>query len=488
MGLDNTVDTLLASLALPDPPLNPDFPDDPYVPIGSTWVDQPYADTGSNFRWRSLRGWLINSLQDPYLNIREKMVLFWANHFGMADVGDERVQYDYVRLYRGFATGNFRDLVKAVTVHPSMLMFLNGNVNHKDSPNENYARELLELFTIGKGPQIGPGDYTNYTEQDIQQMARILTGWITVGVWSGEPGILPHSAFDDYRHDSNSKTLSHRFDNVTFNDEGDEEYASLIDLIFTKEEVSRFICRKLYRYFVYYKWDDAVEQAVIEPLAQIFRDNNYEIAPVLAALFRSTHFYEIGTVGDVIKNPLEFILGVTRPMDWGRDNFPMALKYDSGNALHWWASQLDLDFFFPPSVSGWPSWHLTPSYNRLWLNSSTLQRRVDLTQGIGWSGIWVDGEGRPMDWLGFITTFDDPTDPNELVREFAEVFLPQELQTEQLDELKESLIPGLPDFEWTVEYGTHLSNPDDEMLRESVIRKIRALARTLFRMAEFQLN
>ncbi|MEL6140755.1 MAG: DUF1800 family protein, partial [Bacteroidota bacterium] len=390
-------------------------------------------------------------------------------------------------LFRNYATGNFRDLVKEVTIHPSMLKFLNGDQNDKFSPNENYARELLELFTIGKGAQVGPGDYTNYTEQDVMEMARVLTGWRTSGYWSTNPNDLPNSWFEPGVHDTGNKTLSHRFDNSVITNGGQNEYAQLIDLIFTKDEVARFICRKLYRYFVYYQIDEEIESLIIEPLANQLIANDYSLAPILETLLKSQHFYDIGMAGDVIKNPMEFLLSITRPLQWGND-FDTQLKYDAGEAMYWWSGQIDMDFLYPPSVSGWKAWHLAPSYNRLWLNGTTLQLRTQVSNAAAHNGIWVSGGPRSFNWLAFIENFDNPFDPNDLVWEFAEIFLPQQLRQAQLDGLKAILIPGLPDFEWTDEYGLHIINPEDSMLRTSVENKLKSLARALFQMAEFHLN
>lgn len=487
MGMDAAVNNLFASIPLPDPPVNHFYTEDSNVPVGETWINQPFRldlDVGE-YRWPSLRGWLYDSVQEGGMNLREKMMFFWNNHFGMADVGDHRMQYQYVTLFREQATGNFKNLVRDVTIAPSMLRFLNGEYSNRWAPNENYARELLELFTIGKGPLVAPGDYSNYTETDVAEMARVLTGWRNSSSWAPEP-IAPYSYFFENWHDPDTKVLSHRFDNIEITNEGENEFETLLDIIFAKDEVSRFIVRKLYRYFVYYKIDATVEAQVIEPLAQILRDNNYELEPVLSTLLRSQHFYDSVHAGDVIKNPVEFVLSIVRPLRWGRTNFPLELRYQSGNALHWWAIQLGIDFFYPPSVSGWPAWYLEPSFNRLWLNSSTLQQRTRLTNDVGWSGIWVAGSPRAFDWFGFIATIDNASNPNVLIETLAKTFFSQPLYQTQLDELKNFLIPGLPDFEWSDEYGAYLGG--DTSVTTSVENKLKSLFRALFRMAEFHLN
>jgi len=171
------VDLLLA----PQPdevsqPLNVDARD--MVPVGSTWVTALYKDPNSTFtptgvRISSLKAWSIGLLLNQPLSAREKMVLFWHNHFvtSTATVNDPRFSYWYFSILRKNALGNFKSLVRSVTLDGAMLRYLNGNTNTKTSPNENYGREMQELFTIGKGPEIAPGDYTNYTEADVKAAA-----------------------------------------------------------------------------------------------------------------------------------------------------------------------------------------------------------------------------------------------------------------------------------------------------------------------------
>ena len=177
MGLDVAMDLIFATQPVPPPPVNPNFTDDPNTPIGETWVDKavtPNVTGLQGFRDQSLRSWTLNLIRTEGINIQEKMVLFWHNHFPTADLNDSRYVYKYSTLLRQFALGNFKELTKQMTLEPAMLRYLNGRENTAASPNENYARELLELFTIGKGPLAGPSDYTNYTEQDVVEMAKVL--------------------------------------------------------------------------------------------------------------------------------------------------------------------------------------------------------------------------------------------------------------------------------------------------------------------------
>ena len=227
------------------------------------------------------------------------MIFFWQNHFAVTATIDDRINHTYHKLLENNALGNFKTLVEKVTIDPSMMLFLDTARNTKWSPNENYARELLELFTVGKGPQIGPGDYSNYTEDDIAAGAKILTGW---KVRENESSTAnPYSEFDQSVHDVGNKTLSYHFNNTTLTNSDSLEYKDFIDLIFQKDETAFHISRKLYTFFVSTNITQQIEDQIISQMAMTLLNNNYEIRPVLAQLFKSEHFYDIGNIGAQLK-------------------------------------------------------------------------------------------------------------------------------------------------------------------------------------------
>jgi hypothetical protein len=187
-SLDEVMDLLFAEIELPSEPINYRFDEDPYVPIGESWVGKPVVRSDqapmiASYRRSSIRVWQLDNLINSDLNIREQMTLFWHSHFvtEMETVRDASFTYHYITKLRENATGNFKLLTELITLDPSMLRYLNGNQNSNSAPNENYARELLELFTIGKGQLAGEGDYTTFTEQDVTEAAKVLTGWRDTG-------------------------------------------------------------------------------------------------------------------------------------------------------------------------------------------------------------------------------------------------------------------------------------------------------------------
>jgi len=488
-GLGATIEQLFAPLPVPEPPLNHNFPDDPFVPVGQSWVNAPYYDdvNARGYRRQSLRAWTIELLLNEGVSIREKLTLFWHNHFAVANINDAKYLYKHIALLRKHAWGNFRNLAKEVTVDPAMLRFLNGNQNTRVAPNENFARELLELFTIGKGPQAAPGDYTYYTEEDISAMARVLTGWRDVGFFSSNPDIEVGSTFRPFQHDAGIKQLSHRFNDVAIQDMGDQEYAHLIDIIFQQPQVARFISRKLYRWFIYYVIDDNAEQNVIEPMAQLLIDNDYEIRPALEAMLSSAHFYDMLNVGPMIKNPLDFIMSSIKPF---RMAFPAGLQARYNIYLRLFSSSVlqQMEYYNPPQVAGWKAYYQEPGYYRAWINAATLPVRMLVTDTVAVNGFAVGDFRLRIDPLPFVAAIDNPNDPNAVIDEFVGILFPQPITDSQKAALKEVLIPGLPDFEWTLEYNLYLADPGDEELAEAVATKLRQLIQAMFSMPEFYLS
>lgn len=492
-GLEATITKLFSEEGYPDPPLNSDYGSDSTVDIGETWINAPYNGNlvgQMSYREKSLLAWTIGVLLEEGMSIREKLTVFWHNHIPMAAVLDPKFNYKYIETFRSKAWGNFKQIIKDITIDPAMLIYLNGRQNVKTYPNENYARELLELFTIGKGPIVGPGDYTNYTEDDIREIARVLSGWKDYGFTSESQNGEIYSYFKESNHDTGTKTLSHRFNGAQISNRGDQEYAYLIDIIFQQDEVARFICRKLYKWFVFYEISEEAEAKVIQPMADILIDNDYEIKPALEALLRSEHFYEEQFRGVMIKNPADFLCSVMKPFEVEVSQ-PLDQKYDSYYRLFGFVEETQMEFYNIPDVAGWQPYYREPLYYRLWISASTLPTRMDFTDTLIDEGLFpfqANGQKMRIDPLEFIQKIDDPENPNAVVNEFATILFPKPLKPEQVDRLKEILIPGLPDFEWTAEYGSYAANPNNSDLANSVKNKLKNLLRAMMSMPEFYLS
>ena len=508
-GLSNTIDELFDNVKASAPPVrytldepDPDVPfyaalNDPNVPFGETWINEPpVIDTGDptfdqqlvSSRRNSTYAWITLNQYRTELNLMPKLWMFWHNHFVVSDFVLPLELYQYSNLIEQYAKGNFRDFTKAMTINVSMLRYLNGHENHKDAPNENYARELLELFTVGKGVLAGPGDYTTFTEYDVQEMARVLTGWrIDVTVIYEEL----KSVFRSELHDLGSKNLSHRFDNAVINDNGANEYAQLIDIIFNQDEVSKNICKKLYRYFLNYEIDADIENKIIIPMAQILRDNDYNIEPALKTLLLSNHFFGEEVIGCMIKNPVDFILSATKGLNLlMSDDIPPDHFFSL--VFYVFAAELDMQIYFHPDVAGWKAYYQAPQYYRNWINTYYLPKRNQTSTSITAGGpVPFNGNiaqiPQLINVIDYVSAIPNATDPNSLIYGIAENMFTYPISDDQKNYLKEVLIPGLPDFEWTVEYGDFLSDPLNVEKRNAINNKLLSLFVTMLEMPEFQL-
>ena len=485
-NLSAVLTTLLTPAATPAPPLNVSATDTS-VPIGQTWVGQAFDQNFEGVRRASLRNWWLGLQLNQNTSLTEKMTLFWHNHFvvELGNINDARMGYEYVRLLRQHALGNVKQLAKDVTVTPAMLRYLNGNQSTAGAPNENYGRELLELFTVGKGPLIGPGNYTNYTEADVQAAAKVLTGW------RDQATVPVGSYYTASRHDTTTKVFSSAFGNASIAANGAAEYQDLVNLIFQQAETARFLVRKLYRWFVYYLIDTQVETDIIQPLATLLIANNFDIAPVLRKLLGSEHFFDVLNVGCLIKSPLDFTVGLLQQMEVV---FPPAANltaqyghWDYINTLSYVMQQTLGD---PPNVAGWAAYYQTPQFHELWINAVTLPRRNQVTDLYIGAGSTRNGVKAVIDPVALVQSLPATTasDCNLLIDEFVRLMAPIPLTVNQLAFLKTALLPGLPDFEWTVEWQEYLAAPTSTAKKAAVNTKLQAMLRALMGLAEYHLS
>lgn len=463
---------------------------DPAGSPGSTWVNG-LTNVSSGSRLNSLKAWWTNLMLNQPLSIREKMVLFWHNHFvtEFSSLPDPRYAYRYLALLRKNALGNFKQLAREITFDGAMLRYLNGYLNNKNAPDENYARELQELFTIGKGPQIGDGDYTNYTEQDVKAAAHVLTGWRIYQNPDGSVG-LQTSSFDQTRHDIGNKNFSYHYQNATIvgGIDGAREVDELLGIIFLQPETAKFLCRKIYRWFVYYVIDDWTELNIISHMADTLRANNWNVLPVVKELLKSAHFFDTVNMGCMIKDPLGLTLGTCRHFAVSFPPSDVVQQYSMWNYLWSTASSIGMNPGDPPDVAGWKAYYQVPQYYEIWINSDTLTKRASWTNRMVSSGYSSSGAKIAIDPLAFVLTLSDPSDPNRIIDEAAQYLLAVPLTASQKTFLKEEiLIPGLPDYEWTIEWSLYLSDPTNTTARNAVTNRLRALLMFLMQMPEYQL-
>lgn len=486
MSMSSAVDELLTATGItPVGPLN-NYNNanytDPYVPLGQSWATAAADPNGSGLRRASFKSWWIGQLLNQNRSIEEKMTLFWHNHFATdtANVPDPRANYKTNALLRQHALGNFKTLTKEITLDPGMLRYLNGYLNTKNAPDENYARELQELFTVGKDPQL-------FSEDDVKAAARVLTGYRI-------DAASVTSYFDSTKHDTGNKQFSAFYNNTVITGQsganGANELDDLLTMIFARPQVAEFICRKLYRFFVYYTIDATTETNIIQPLADIFRNNNYEIKPVLDALFKSEHFFDELNRGCIIKNPVDFLVGSLREFKAVfPDNTDVAKQYRFWREVYTTGITLGLDLGDPPSVAGWPAYYQVPSYHELWINSDTLPKRNQVTDGLITVGYTYQGTKLIFDPVAFVAGLDDPTDPNAVINETLEIFYSIDTDVSLFNYLKTILLSGqATDSYWTTAWNDWYLNQTNQVAYGIVQTRLKQMFQYLMNLAEYHLS
>jgi len=494
-GLDvsQAVDLLLTKGTVTLPVNNYNDPangvEDPEIAFGETWINSAYGDQYEGPRTNSLKGWLIKNMLNQDTSVEEKMLLFWHNLLPIQTWGVfyAKLSYRYFEMLRRNLFGNFKTMIKELTLDPAMLLYLNGTFNNKEAPDENYGRELQELFCIGKGPN------ANFTEEDVQAAARVLTGWVVRWEDFEASGILPSYFYSPF-HDTTNKQFSAFYGNRVIlgrtGEAGAEELDELLDMIFDNNETALYLCRRLYQFFVYPEIDAAAESQVIEPLANILRTNDYEVKPVLEALFKSAHFHDEANWGAIIKSPTEYVLGLWRTLEVeGVDPEDLLLGYTQHNSFLWNMANLGMEIGDPPSVSGWPAYYQTPSYDKYWLTTDTIANRAIASDSLVYWGFWIkEGVQIPADLIKFISGLNHPEDPNQMLLESSRLLLGMELDTEMLNNLKSILLSGQQtDSYWSTAWGELTENPDDEEYRMVVENRLKPTFQHLLQLGEAQL-
>ena len=276
----------------------------------------------------------LNNMINSKAQLREKMSFFWHGHFACRS-RNALASQELLNIIKLNALGNFGDLLRSVSKSPAIISFLNNQQNKKDSPNENFAREVMELFTLGRG---------NYTETDVKEAARAFTGW--------NLGADGKFLFRPRQHDAGSKTIL----GVTGNFKGDD----VIDILLKNPQTANFICKKIFKFFV----NENVEDAKVKFLADRFLKNNYDIKKLLEDIFTSDWFYDAKNIGAKIKSPIELIAGIRRYIPMVMDNDEVQLLFQK---------VLGQTLFYPPNVAGWAG-------GKNWIDSSTLMVRLQLPQ------------------------------------------------------------------------------------------------------------
>ncbi len=330
--------------------------------------------------------------------LRDRMSWFWHNHFvtKLSKYICPSWMYEYHQLLQKHALGNFKNFVKEMGTSSAMLVFLDGVQNTRFQPNENYARELFELFTLGVD--------NGYTQQDIVNTARALSGWNGLDVNNLCGSIIFIPTF----WDPGLKTI--------FGKTGNYGYSEVIDLLFAERaiQISEYITRKLYKSFV----NPDVNENMVKAFAKILRDGNFEMAPLMKVMLSSEHFFDEPTMSTIIPGHIEFFMTFLNEMNYANDDQILTLLAYSG-------SDFDQQMFDPTDVSGWPG-------NRSWITSSSLPYRIDGIRNL--MGYYYVKNGNSLEDLRVLakslTIEADQGNVQVVTRSIINYFLPKGLQNE----------------------------------------------------------
>jgi len=343
LGLEGTLDLLLKGRP------NTEELQETLVDVGRIAAD--HDDGGEQ-----LRGWWLYGMLQGGHPLREKLTLFWHNHFAtsLVKVQSSPLMFRQNCLLRAHALGRFGPFLQAISRDGAMLVWLDSNSNVKGKPNENYARELMELFSLGVG---------NYTEKDVREAARAFTGWRSDGAGF---------AFDARLHDSGSKTV--------LGQTGPWDGGDVVRIVLEQPATARFLVRKLYSFLVSEK--AAPPDCLLEPLCASFRKSDYDIAALVRTILASQHFYSDHAFRQRVKGPVEYVLGAVQAVyrryredDAEYQSLPQRLLVPRLGAM-------GQNLFAPPNVKGWPG-------GTSWLNTSTLLERDNFAEALAMGTLWT---------------------------------------------------------------------------------------------------
>ncbi|KPL09094.1 MAG: hypothetical protein AMS26_23315 [Bacteroides sp. SM23_62] len=508
-----------------EPAQNPAPPIDPLT--AATWVDPlgqqkaGEANSEQDDLFKFFQAWHLDVMLKSEPSLKERITWFFHSHLPArwTEIRSSEAIYYQNCLYRHYAYGSFKELFTKICTDNAMLVYLDGYSNHKDSPNENFAREMFELYSIGKGSQLEEGNYTNYTEDDIKAATRVLTGWIfdedfsnldadtglPIGKMSTTTGGNPVKDLAS-GHDKDVKTFSSLWNNEVIqpaeiiNDLATVESAygeldDLMDMIFDNPETARFIVRKMYRHFVYHFISEEVESDIIVPLAQTFQGNDYSIPDMLKVLMKSEHFYDEDTlatsdnnIGALIKSPIEVFTTLMRFFDVTVPdrNTQATAFYDDFAYLISKLEDQGLNYYEPFEVAGYPAYHQIPGYGRNWIMTHALAHRYqtgDMLMKKAGTGNETSIQMDVLDWAENSGEVD-PTSSTDIVTVLTKYLLAVELTTERFNYfLNTVFLDTLTQSTWLSEWNKYTGGGDDLVVRE----RLETLVSSIIQTPEFQL-
>ena len=421
-GLEESINQLLTDKELPIPP--------------GTWVDEDLPNWNAlsseqrqeiiqiyHYRMKTFQKWWAQRMIDDSLNITEMMTLFWHNYFASAysKVFYPQAMFQQNNIFRTYCMGNFKDLIRQVTFGPAMMIWLDISNSKKEAPNENFARELMELFTLG---------VDNYSQDDVIAASRAFTGYIT-------NGLDTNYDFEAMEGWGPWWTNWHDFDDKTFMGQtGPWTGDDIINIILDQDNCAIHICKKIYQWFLYNEPDILF----IDEMANVLRNNNYELKPALEYLFSSEHFYDTNFKGANIQNPVQLYLGSLKKLKMHDQPFDINFFCEIQN-------HLGMVLFEPPDVNGWIGY-------RTWINSNTLPLRkamlcalIDHESPFGSFGNYIN---IPLIANSLVNQNDNSYHIEQIINNLSLIFFGIPIGQTLRDQLLNIALDGAEPYDWDI--------------------------------------
>jgi uncharacterized protein (DUF1800 family) len=515
-------------------PINKDtsatyFPDfaNPTVVYDSA-VDNQYQTDTINF-------WMYNAVKDS--SIQWKLNMFLHSIY-IIDYSTVSMTYDYINLLQLYTNKSLKELAYKMTLNQRMLYYLSNNTNTKTAPNQNYAREFLELFTIMKGPQIAAGNYTNYTELDVQQAAKVLTGfratngldlrmnYLDKGMTANSAGHIPNPTNAGWtyattniptgycvlsQHDITNKTFSAAFGGTTINGSNAltgtytvyDELQAFINMIFGQTETAMNYARRIYRFFVKSEISLEAEADIISPLAlnllSVQGGVTYNLEAAVKLLLKSKHFYdEEDTIakdqnfGGKVKSPLDLMLNFMNESSFGIVSpiLNPSHFFVYFNVLRGYCWNSGFQFFDSVNVSGYPGYSDSPNFDKNWVTIATLNQRYQ-SGWVEWiiNGYNFNGFYSKLDVPEFIRTsgnFTNPANATILLSELFDIFFVSNPQGLRYGYFENALLNGLSAANWATTWNTWIADLTNVTKKNAVKIATERLLKAMLKSVEYQ--
>ncbi len=482
-------------------------PGEPFINNTSTTRDSNgNYENGEYTRREAINTWVLKRMYFQNTSIHWKMFFFLHNLLPTDGGGglDNKGLYSYYKLLFDAAFGNYKDTIYHITLNPAMLVYLNLGASQKETPDENYAREVQELFTVGKRP------FSKFTESDVREMARVLVGWRIRYNSIFEEGPVEHT-FDEDNHDTGDKQFSEFYGNKLIEGKsgptgGEEELRELIDMIFETGEAAIYLSRRLYQFFVYPDVTEEIEQNIILPLSEVMKEKNFSLTETLKVLLSSEHFFDTTLYNSMIKSPLEFVFGMIKEFDLFNGNIidnsevgnpdyvipeqfldPLPRSFYFFRTFLWSLSNQGLGIGAPPNVSGWPAYYQQPVYDLFWINSMSIKNKAELSNSCSHWGKWISTNiFIVLDHIAYLLSYENNADLNALLDEMTDRLLGSPLPQQARERLIRSVIGSLSLSYWTELVDDFKTNPTAEN-RDNLTGRIKTLLKQLFQLGEIHL-